>query len=135
MVDLVGGQVKLATITFTSVAAQVSSGALRALAVSAERRLPNFPDVPTFVELDHSDLVSASWFGLSGPKGLPSGIVQKLNRGVAAALNLESVKRQLLNQTVETKVMSPAETTKFYEREAAEWRPVAIALRGGQSPQ
>lgn len=135
MVDLIGGQVKLATITFTSVAAPVGSGALRALAVSAERRLPNFPDVPTFVELGHPDLVSASWFALSGPKGLPSGIVQKLNRAVAAALNLETVKRQLSNQTVETKSMSPAETTKFYEREAAQWRPVAIALRGGRSPQ
>jgi tripartite-type tricarboxylate transporter receptor subunit TctC len=135
MVDLLGGQVKLATITFTSVAAQVSSGALRALAVSAERRLPNFPGVPTFVELGHPDLVSASWFALSGPKGLPSGIVQKLNRAVAATLNLETVKRQLVNQTVEVKLMSPVETTKFYEREAAQWRPVAIALRGGQSLQ
>jgi tripartite-type tricarboxylate transporter receptor subunit TctC len=72
---------------------------------------------------------------LSGPKGLPSGIVQKLNRAVAAALDLETVKRQLVNQTVEVKLMSPEETTKFYEREAAEWRPVAIALRGGQSLQ
>jgi tripartite-type tricarboxylate transporter receptor subunit TctC len=129
MVDLIGGQVTIATITFTSVAAQVRSGALRALAVSAEQRLKTFPDVPTFSELGHPDLVSASWFALSGPKGLPSEIVDRLNHEVSVALNLEGVKRQLADQTVEVKIMSSAETTKFFEDEAAQWRPLAVALR------
>jgi tripartite-type tricarboxylate transporter receptor subunit TctC len=135
MVDLIGGQVKVATITFTSVVAEVRSGALRALAVSAERRMASFPDLPTFAELGHPDWVSASWFALSGPKGLPSDIVDKINREVAVVLDLGTVKRQLEDETVELKVMSPTETTKYFEDEARQWRPVAVALRGNQLAQ
>jgi tripartite-type tricarboxylate transporter receptor subunit TctC len=135
MVDLIGGQVKVATITFTSVVAEVRSGALRALAVSAERRMASFPDIPTFAELGRPDWVSASWFALSGPKGIPSDIVDKINREVSVVFNLETVKRQLEDQTVELKVMSPTETTKYFEDETRQWRPVAVALRSTQFAQ
>ena len=43
MIDLIGGQVKVATITFSSVIEQVRVGKLRALAISSEHRLPDFP--------------------------------------------------------------------------------------------
>jgi len=135
MLDLIGGQVKVATITFTSVVAQVHSGALRALAVSSERRLPNFPDLPTFSELGHPDFVSASWFALSGPKNLAPAVVDKLNRQASIVLGLSSVKKQLIEQTVEVKPMSPEETTKFFEEEAAQWRPLAVALHSAQAKQ
>ena len=42
-----------------------------ALAVSTEKRIPNFPDIPTFREVGQ-DLVAATWFSLSGPARLPS---------------------------------------------------------------
>src|SRR5882757_9835552 len=47
MIDLLAGHVKIATVTFSSAAAQVRSGKLKALALSSDRRLPGFPEIPT----------------------------------------------------------------------------------------
>jgi tripartite-type tricarboxylate transporter receptor subunit TctC len=43
----------------------------RLLAVTAPARVEGWPEVPTFRELGHPDLVASTWFGLSGPAGLP----------------------------------------------------------------
>ena len=72
MIDLLAGHVKIATVTFSSAAPLVRSGKLNALgAFVRSERLPGFPDIPTFKELGYPDMVSLSWFGLSGPKDLP----------------------------------------------------------------
>ena len=71
LMDLVGGHVPVGSITFSSAAEQIRAGTVRALAVSAEKRLPNFPDIPTFKELGYDDLVSETWFAFSGPAHLP----------------------------------------------------------------
>jgi tripartite-type tricarboxylate transporter receptor subunit TctC len=125
MVDLIGGQVKIATITFSSVVEQVTSGKLKALAISSEHRLPNFFDIPTFAELGHPDMVSSSWFALSGPKGLPRQIVDRLNSEVAVVLQAPDVQKFLAQSAIEAKAMSPEETTKFFESETARWAPLA----------
>ncbi len=129
MVDLVGGHVKIATITFSSVIAQVQAAQLKALAVSSERRLPSAPDVPTFAESGHPDMVSSSWFALSGPRGLPRDIVEQLNRQAEAVLALPDVQALLQRTAIETKPMSPDETAAFFANETAHWAPLARSMR------
>jgi tripartite-type tricarboxylate transporter receptor subunit TctC len=135
MIDLIGGQVKVATITFSSVIEQVRAGKLRALAISSEHRLPGFPDVPTFAELGHPNMVSSTWFALSGPKGLPREIVDRLNREVADVLKLADVEKLLAQSAIEVKPMSPEETTKFFETETARWTPLARQLSAAEAKQ
>jgi tripartite-type tricarboxylate transporter receptor subunit TctC len=135
MTDLVGGQVKVATITFSSVVEQVRSGTLKALAISSEHRLPGFSDIPTFGELGHPDMVSSSWFALSGPKGLPREIVDRLNHEVGVVMELPDVKKLLAQSTIEVKPMSPEQTTRFFEDETARWTPLARELRAAEAKQ
>jgi tripartite-type tricarboxylate transporter receptor subunit TctC len=135
MIDLIGGQVKIATITFSSVIEQVRAGKLRALAISSEHRLPDLPDVPTFVELGHPNMVSSTWFALSGPKGLSREIVDRLNREVAVVLQLPDVQKLLAQSAIEVKPMSPEETTKFFEAETARWTPLARQLSAAEAKQ
>jgi tripartite-type tricarboxylate transporter receptor subunit TctC len=130
-----GGQVKIATITFSSVIEQVRAGKLRALAISSEHRLPDLPDVPTFVELGHPNMVSSTWFALSGPKGLSREIVDRLNREVAVVLQLPDVQKLLAQSAIEVKPMSPEETTKFFEAETARWTPLARQLSAAEAKQ
>jgi tripartite-type tricarboxylate transporter receptor subunit TctC len=129
MIDLVAGHVKVATITYSSAAEQVRSGRLKALAVSAETRLPNYPDIPTFAELGHPDMVSSTWFALSGPKDLPAEIVDRLNREAARALELPDVKRRLLLDAIQVRPMLPQEVTAFIQEETKIWWSLGRELR------
>jgi tripartite-type tricarboxylate transporter receptor subunit TctC len=130
--DLLAGNVKVATISFSTGSELVRSGAVKALAVSTERRLPAFPDVPTFKELGYKDMVSGSWFALSGPAHLPDEIVQKLNHAVVEALKDPVIQRNLEHDGFDTRPMSPAEVTAFVETESARWTPIAKAAAEGK---
>ena len=54
------------------------AGKMRMLAVASEKRMPAFPDVPTFRELGF-DLVGGAYRGLSVPKSTPEAIRQKVS--------------------------------------------------------
>jgi tripartite-type tricarboxylate transporter receptor subunit TctC len=125
MLDLVAGHVRIATLTFSSAAEQIRAGAVRALAVSSDHRLANFPDIPTFKELGYDDLVSTTWFALSGPAHLPREIVESLNRETAQALAQPDVRKRFAQDEIDIRPMTPAELTAFFEQERARWAPAA----------
>ena len=80
--DTIAGNVQL---IFGSVAATlqfVKSGRLRALAVTTPQRISAEPDVPTVAESGYPSYEVTNWSGLSGPKGLPREVVERLNREV-----------------------------------------------------
>src|SRR5260370_15188234 len=79
LLDLVGGHIAFASQTLTSTFGQIRAGTLTAVAQTADRRLPDFPDLPTFKEQGFPDLVSTTWFSLSGPAGLAPDIVRRVN--------------------------------------------------------
>ncbi|MDP3415278.1 tripartite tricarboxylate transporter substrate binding protein [Falsiroseomonas sp.] len=78
MQDVLAGNIECMVDPITTNTAQMRDGTLRALAVSTSQRLAMFPDLPTFAELGFPKLTSAQWLGLSGPKGLPAPVVERL---------------------------------------------------------
>ncbi len=81
---VMGGHVKaLAHIADWS--AQVRAGQLRLLASFGQRRMKEFPEVPTLKELGY-DVFQYTLFGISGPKGLPDTIVKRLNDAFSEAI-------------------------------------------------
>jgi tripartite-type tricarboxylate transporter receptor subunit TctC len=125
--DLIGGHVKLGSMTFTTAAPQIRAGNVVPLAVSSANRLKEFPDLPTFKELGYPDLVATTWFSLSGPKGMPADVVAKINAAVEKAKDSPEVQKRLALEAMETEKMSPAEFTKFTGEELAKWGAVAKA--------
>jgi tripartite-type tricarboxylate transporter receptor subunit TctC len=107
IIDVVANHIDFATPTVTS----------------AEQRLPDYPDVPTFKELGY-DVVATNWFALAGPAGLPADIVRKVNREVNIAMaKPESQQRMREDGMLVTGMDAPA-FRKFIEDENARWRPV-----------
>lgn len=125
IVDLVAGHLKVGSMTLSTTRQHILAGKIKAVAVSSARRLAEFPDLPTLVELGYPDLVVTTWYSLAGPAGLPRDIVDRLNAAVNKAMDVPEVRKHLENEMVQTKAMTPAETTEFMQAEVNKWAPVA----------
>lgn len=123
--DLVAGHVKVGSMTLSTTRPHILAGKLKPLAVSSEKRLPEFPNLPTLTELGYPELVVTTWYSLSGPAGLPRDIVTKLNAAVNKAMALPEVQKHLEAEMVQTKAMTPEEITTYMQRQIALWAPTA----------
>jgi tripartite-type tricarboxylate transporter receptor subunit TctC len=133
MTDLVAGHVKMGSVTWSSAVAQIRAGTVLPLAVSSARPMPGFPDVPTMTALGHSDLVATTWFGASGPAGIPKDIVVRLNAAILDALDAPVVRKRLEAEGIETEKMSADEFAGFVGREIAKWTPIAKSVTGPEA--
>jgi tripartite-type tricarboxylate transporter receptor subunit TctC len=133
MLDLISGRIKLASVTWTTALAHIRAGEVRAVAVTAKKRLPGFADVPTFAELGYPDLVATTWFALSGPPGLPRDIVDRLNGEVHNILDRPQVRAKLEQDGIEAERMDPATFAAFVREENARWAPLARSV--GATPE
>ena len=96
------------------------------VAVTTEARRPEVPGVPTFKELGY-DLVASTWFTLTGPKGLPKEIAQRLNEEVSRILSRPEIQQRLAQDAFEPKPLTPDQLSAFMASELARWTPVAQA--------
>lgn len=70
-------------------------GRLVPLATFGERRHPEFPDVPTLMELGLAERGAMSWFGIAAPAGTPPEIVRRVAATAEEALKPEPVARAM----------------------------------------
>jgi tripartite-type tricarboxylate transporter receptor subunit TctC len=124
LTDIVGGQIPFATFTVSSTAPFLRSKSLNGIAVTTESRLEDFPDVPTFKELGHPELIGTTWFALSGPPKMPKDIVEKLNWAVVAAVNSPEVRSRFRENEFISKILTADEFTRYVADETTRWRPI-----------
>jgi tripartite-type tricarboxylate transporter receptor subunit TctC len=129
VMDVVAGHLRFGSMTWTTASGQIAAGTVIPLATSAPERLADFPSIPTFKELGYPDMVSTTWFSLSGPAGLPEGIVEKVNHEVIKALAKPDVIARLKVEQILTEPMTPAEFTRFVAAEVARWGPIAERIQ------
>ena len=91
----------------------VRAGRLRALAVGADKRAPQVPDVPTAAEAGVPGYYSTSWAGVVVPTGTPPAIIAKLNSAIVKVLSAADVKEQFLQQGAEASPTTPEEFARF----------------------
>ena len=115
MQDVIAGNVPSMFNSLPSAAPHIKAGKVRALAVSGEKRNPSFPDVPTMKESGYPELVSYSWFGLSGPAKLPVPIVERLAAEMQVVLKNPDVIKRWQEMGAESSTMTPAEYTRIRE--------------------
>lgn len=123
--DLVAGHVKVGSMTLSTTLPHIQAGKLKALAVSSEKRVAEFPDLPTLVELGYPGLIVRTWYSLSGPAGIPRDVVEKINNAVNKAQDVPDVQKHLAVEMVQTQKMTPEQVTAFMQHEVAQWAPTA----------
>jgi tripartite-type tricarboxylate transporter receptor subunit TctC len=83
LADVMGGSVQLMIDSATALLPQTKGGRVRGLAITSATRSKVNPDIPTTAEAGMPELTIASWYGVWGPKGLPSAISSRLANAIA----------------------------------------------------
>jgi tripartite-type tricarboxylate transporter receptor subunit TctC len=123
---VIAGQVPMMSDSLPSAAGHIRQGSVRAIAMSSAERHPSFPDVPTFREQGF-DLVSTSWFALSGPAGMPAPVVERLHRETMAVISTAEARARFAELGGTPGDMTPDAFAGFVAEEYARWAPVVRA--------
>jgi tripartite-type tricarboxylate transporter receptor subunit TctC len=110
-----------------SVIGHVQRGALRAIAVSGEQRMPQLPKVPTFTEAGLPKYEVSTWQGILAPVRVPRAIVNKISKDVAQILTVRDVQDKLNAQGSTPFVSTPEQFTKLMRAESARYAKVVAA--------
>jgi tripartite-type tricarboxylate transporter receptor subunit TctC len=127
VIDVVAGYVDSLSTTLTTAGSQIRSGRLRALALSSSERLSEYPQIPTYRELGFPQLVATVWFSISGPAGVPTDIVNRLNGEIRRALQLPDVRERLHSDGIEAGNLDAKAFTAFVSAEIDRWTPIIKA--------
>jgi tripartite-type tricarboxylate transporter receptor subunit TctC len=120
--DLMSGQVDMNFDSIPAVIQHVKSGRLRALAVTAAKRAPAFPDLPAIAEeKGFKDYDLTSWWGLFAPAGTPAEVVAKVHRDTLAALQNADLKERFANVSVDPGGGTPHEFADYVHQEIVKY--------------
>ena len=92
VMDIMSGRISVWIVTLGGHLGNITSGKVRALAVSGASRAEQLPDVPTFNEIGVPFVAETSWYGIFAPRNTPRHIIEKVNRDVNAVLALPEVR-------------------------------------------
>src|SRR5215510_6127185 len=122
--DLMGGITQFDFITASNAVDLIATGRLRALAVTAPKRVPALPDVPTVIEQGFPELVVEGWAGFAVKAGTPKDVTERLNAAVNTALARERVRNAFANLGAEPVGGSATEFAAFMNSQIAHWGKV-----------
>jgi tripartite-type tricarboxylate transporter receptor subunit TctC len=121
LTDLLGGHIPMAFAPIPAAHPNVSSGLLRALAVTSASRSSLLPDVPTISEAGLPGFDISLYYGLVAPAGTPRAVVERLNKALKAALASEDVKKQLMQDGTEITPGTPEDYAAFIDKDEKKW--------------
>ncbi|CAN7667596.1 tripartite tricarboxylate transporter substrate binding protein [Variovorax paradoxus] len=113
--DLLAGHVQLSFMTVLEASGHIKAGKLRALAVTGDKRVPAFPEVPALAESVAPGFNAISWIGLLAPAGTPSEVVEKIAADLRAVLADESVKARFVGLGGVPRATSPQEFARLID--------------------
>ena len=101
LVDLIAGRVQMLSVGLNPVQSHLRSGALKALAVAAKKRLAAVPELPTSAEAGVPGYEMTTWFGIFVPKATSPDIVRLLNAKLQAVIDEPKTRKLLLDAGIE----------------------------------
>jgi tripartite-type tricarboxylate transporter receptor subunit TctC len=114
---LLGNEVQVAFGAPTTVIQHIKSGRLRVLAITAAKRWPGMPDMPTTGETLPGFVYEAAWHGMFAPAATPKTIIARLQTEVARAMRIHGVREHFENGGYVPLANTPDEFRRFLESE------------------
>ncbi|OLB96944.1 MAG: hypothetical protein AUH30_11400 [Candidatus Rokubacteria bacterium 13_1_40CM_68_15] len=129
---IMGGHVTIASSGLNSFAPLIKSGDLIALATSAPKRVPAFPDVPTLAEKGFPDASLNIWMALFVPVKTPREAVDRLSQALEQTMKEPAVATAVDKAGMVVDYRGPAATAKLVETEYEAVKKVATRLGIGK---
>jgi tripartite-type tricarboxylate transporter receptor subunit TctC len=126
---VLGGHVNIAFLTLGTTRSHIEGGTMRALAVASNRRLKDFPNVPTTVEKGFPELNLKIWVGFFAPAKTPPAIVKRLAAAVGDSLKDPEIIANIEKSQALIENLGPQEAAKFYAEEERKWTEVAHSAK------
>ena len=123
LTDILGGQVQVLFPSAPSAIEYVRAGTLSGPAVTAAKRSPAFPDIPTLDETVPG-YEAVQWYGIVAPRNTPAQIVDRLNAEINAGLANPKMTARLADLGGVPMAGTPAEFGKFIADETEKWGKV-----------
>jgi tripartite-type tricarboxylate transporter receptor subunit TctC len=124
MQDLLAGHVPVAFDGLGTSAPQISGGRLRGLAITAPKRVPALPDVPTSAEAGLPGFEFSTWYGILAKKGTPQEAIDRMIKEVKIAMASAAIKTAWEKNGSDVPDVSGAEYGKLISADVARWRKV-----------
>jgi tripartite-type tricarboxylate transporter receptor subunit TctC len=131
--DIMGNQVDFSFQNLGAVTNYIKGGRMKALAVTAGKRHPQLPDVPSAIEAGFPDLVVTSWQAVAAPAKTPRDIVARLNDATVKALRSPDVRERMTQIGFDVVASTAEEFGKFMQQEVDRW--TKVVQRGGIKPE
>jgi tripartite-type tricarboxylate transporter receptor subunit TctC len=134
--DLVGGQIPLGLIGLPPTLPHIKAGRLKVFAVTARKRSPSLPDVPTVEEAGLPGYETVQWLGPAAPAGTPKPAIDRLYAEFVKALRNPTVGERLKAAGLEVAPSaSPEAYGEFIRAEYARWPAIVKAAGEGAKIQ
>jgi tripartite-type tricarboxylate transporter receptor subunit TctC len=125
--DLLGGHLPISFNNAPESLGQITSGTLRALAVTTATRAPFLPNVPTMAEAGVPGYDTAVWWGLLGPSNMPANVTGKIAKDTAEAMKSPVIKDRLIKLGATSIGSSPQEFGRLIKSDYDKWGPIIKA--------
>jgi tripartite-type tricarboxylate transporter receptor subunit TctC len=122
--DVMGGHVPVVCDVVLPTGTHVKGGRLTGIVVASAERSPMCPDVPTVVELGMPDMVSAVFYGVAGPAGIPRPVVDRLNELCRETVKDPEVQRKFAELGFFTTGSTPEAYLEKLKFETERWTKV-----------
>ena len=123
-----GNHVSVIVVGVPTAQQQIEQGLLRGLGITADKRNPAMPNVPTYAEAGYPGVHSATWVGFFVPARTPEAIVDRLNAEINDAVRTPEAQQKLKAIGFEPMMQTKAEAADYARAEVALWERMAKAI-------
>jgi len=127
--SMLAGEVQVGFSTLFGIRPHLPSGRIRALAITAAKRSPAAPELPTVVEAGVPGYVVDQWYGVITSAEVPAAIVRKLNAAIVESLKLPDVAKRLAADGSTPVGSTPEQFGAHIRSEIAKWRKLVKEAR------
>lgn len=120
----ISGQVPIGLTAMPPSVALIKSGKIRGIAVTSLQRQAGLPDVGTVAEQGFPGYEDYTWIGYFAPAGVPTNIINRLNKGMGGIIAMPDVRERLAAMGFDPVMNTPAQFSRYVNEEITKWAKV-----------